>query len=96
MAKLEDEYNRQLDNSQTQISGAVERVRSSVHGLTGDSHEWLSQAMRVFNSPNILRSAVKASMVPLTTSPVRATPEFRQLPDGLVMDCLPPVMPCAP
>ena len=26
MAKLEDEYNTQLDNAQTQISAAVERV----------------------------------------------------------------------
>ncbi|PFH35537.1 putative blood stage antigen 41-3 precursor [Besnoitia besnoiti] len=58
MAKLEDEYNRQLDNSQLQISSAVDR------------------AMRVFNSPNILRSAVKSSMTPLTTASV-AAPEFR-------------------
>ncbi|EPR64842.1 putative blood stage antigen 41-3 precursor [Toxoplasma gondii GT1] len=62
MAKLEDEYNRQLDNSQIQISGALER------------------AMRVFNSPNILRSAVKSSMRPLTTASA-AAPEFRQLPN---------------
>nr|CEL67993.1 TPA: 41-3 antigen, putative [Neospora caninum Liverpool] len=60
MAKLEDEYNRQLDNSQIQISGAVER------------------AMRVFNSPNILRSAVKSSMTPLTTASA-APPQFLQV-----------------